>query len=331
MRALVLDRYKTTPQLRDLPSPEPGPGDLLVDIHAASVNPVDTKTRDGGIKILVNYRTPFVLGNDLSGVVAKVGPGVNRFKVGDAVYARLDKDRIGAFAEQVLIRESAAAVKPKNLTHVEAASIPLVGLTTWQALVGLAKLEKGQSVLIHAGSGGLGTFAIQFAHQLGARVATTVSARNEALVRGLGADVVVDYRSTQFEKVVRDVDVVLDTQGGDTLMRSFQVIKPGGMIVSVNGVPDGKFGKTYGLNPFLVAALSLMTWKVTRAAKKSRARFEWLFMRASGEQLSKITTLIEEGKIRPVIDRVFPLGQALEALAYSETGRATGKVVIQVR
>ena len=331
MRALVLERYKTTPVLREWPEPQPGPGELVVEVHAASVNPVDNKIRDGGIKILANYQTPFVMGNDCSGVVLRVGPGVTRFRVGDAVYARIQKDRIGTFTEQALLTEAAVALKPAKLSHVEAASIPLVGLTTVQALVDRAQLKPGQSVLIHAGSGGLGTFAIQYAKQLGARVATTCSARNEVLVRELGATEVVDYRTQRFEEVLHDLDVVLDTQGGDTTVRSFQALRPGGVVVSVNGIPDAKFARGYGLNPVLVAAMAFMSRKVTRAAKRRGARYEWLFMQENGAQLEQIAQLLEAGTIKPVIDKVFPFDQVLEALAYTEAGRATGKVVVNLK
>ena len=332
MRALVLERYKTTPVLRDWPEPQPGPSELVVEVHAASVNPVDNKIRDGGIKVLANYRTPFVMGNDCSGVVLRVGPGVTRFQVGDAVYARIQKDRIGTFAEQALLTEAAVARKPANLSHVEAASIPLVGLTTVQALVDRAQLTAGQSVLIHAGSGGLGTFAIQYAKQLGARVATTCSPRNEKLVRELGATDVVDYRTQRFEEVLHDLDVVLDTQGGDITVRSFRALKPGGVVVSVNGVPDAKFARGYGLNPVLVAAMAFMSRKVTRAAKQRGARYEWLFMQESGPQLEQIAKRLQDGvTLKPVIDRVFPFDQVLEALAYNEAGRATGKVVVNLK
>jgi NADPH:quinone reductase-like Zn-dependent oxidoreductase len=333
LKAIAIRRYGGNEHVRleEFPKPEPGPGDLLVEVHAASVNPVDFKIRNGGLKILTPYRMPLILGNDLSGVVAAVGPGVTRFRPGDEIYSRLDKDRIGTFAEFVLVRETAAARKPSKLTHTEAASIPLVGLTAWQALVELGHLSSGQSVLIHAGSGGVGTFAIQLARHLGAHVATTVGARNKELVRGLGAETIVDYKTTRFEDAVKDVDVVLDTQGGETLERSFAVAKVGGVVVSVGGTPDGKFAKAWGLNPFLVLALTFMSRKVTRLARIRGARYEYLFMRADGEALGRISALIDQGAIRSVLDKTFPLDQTAEALAYSESGRATGKVVITVK
>src|SRR4051794_15961737 len=225
MKALAIRRYKAPMEIMDLPRPEPGAGDLLVRVRAASVNPIDHKLRDGGVKVLLPYSFPLILGNDLAGDVEAVGPGVTRFKVGDAIYSRLDKDRIGAFAEYALVRETAAATKPERLDYVQAASLPLVGLTAWQALIDIAQLHAGQKVLIHAGSGGVGTFAIQLAKHLGARVATTASTKNHALVKSLGADLAIDYRTARFEELAQDQDVVFDTQAGETLLRSFDAIR----------------------------------------------------------------------------------------------------------
>lgn len=331
MKALAIRHYKGPMELMELPRPVPAPGDLLVRVRAASVNPVDYKIRAGGVKVMVPYTFPLILGNDLAGDVEAVGPGVTKFKVGDAVYARLDKDRIGAIAEYALVRESAAATKPSRLDYVQAASLPLVGLTAWQVLVDIAHLQAGQKVLIHAGSGGVGTFAIQLAKHLGAQVATTASARNHALVKELGADVVIDYKTTRFEDVVRDQDVVFDTQAGETLLRSFEVIRPGGIVVTVGGRPDGKFARTWGLSPPLVWILGFLNRKVARLARKKGARFEYWFMHASGEQLAKIGALVDEGVIKPVLDKTFDLESAAEAVSYVESGRAVGKVVVRMR
>ncbi len=259
-----------------------------------------------------------------------IGPGVTRFKVGDAIYSRLDNDRIGAIAEYALVRESAAAKKPARLDYVQAASLPLVGLTAWQALIDLARLQAGQKVLIHAGSGGVGTFAIQLAKHLGAQVATTASARNHALVKSLGADVAIDYKTTRFEEVAKDQDVVLDTQAGDTLLRSFEAVKPGGVVVTIGGRPDGKFARAWGLSLPLVWILGFLNRKVDRLARKKSVRFEYLFMRASGEQLEKIGALVDQGVIKPILDKTFPLEAAADAISYVESGRAVGKVVIRV-
>jgi NADPH:quinone reductase-like Zn-dependent oxidoreductase len=328
VKAALVHRYGDEVRIEEIPRPVPAPGDLLVGICAASVNPIDFKIRDGKLKTLIRDRMPLVLGNDLSGTVVETGSGVSRFRVGDEIFARLDKDLIGAFAEFALVRETAAARKPTRLSHVEAASIPLVGLTSWQAMVDIAKLQPGARVLIHAGSGGVGTFAIQLAKHLGAWVATTVGARNVELVRKLGADQAIDYRAQQFDEVLSDLDFVLDTQGDETLLRSFSVVKRGGCIVSVGALPDAKFARAWGLNPFLVLALGFLTRKETRLARDHGVRYEYLLMHASGDQLSRIAELIDGGIIQPVIDRTFPLEQVKEALAYSESGRATGKVVL---
>ncbi len=330
MKALAIRRYQAPMEMIELPRPEPGRGDLLVRVRAASVNPLDYKIRDGAVKVLIPYSFPLILGNDLAGDVEAVGPGVTRFKVGDAIYSRLDKDRIGAIAEYALVRESAAAKKPARLDYVQAASLPLVGLTAWQALIDLARLQPGQKILIHAGSGGVGTFAIQLAKHLGAQVATTASAKNHALVKSLGADVAIDYKTTRFEEVAKDQDVVFDSQGGETLLRSFEAVKPGGLVVTVGGRPDGKFARAWGLSLPLVWILGFLNRRVDRLASKKGARFEYLFMRANGEELERIGALVDQGVIRPILDKTFPLEAAAEAISYVESGRAVGKVVIRV-
>jgi len=330
MKALAIRHYKAAMEVMELPRPEPGSGDLLVRVRAASVNPLDYKIRSGGVKVMIQYSFPLILGNDLAGDVEAVGPGVTKFKVGDAIYSRLDRDRIGAFAEYALVRESAAAAKPARLDYVQAASLPLVGLTAWQALIDIARVRAGQKVLIHAGSGGVGTFAIQLGKHLGAEVVTTAGAKNHALVKSLGADVAIDYRTTRFETVAKDQDVVFDTQGGETLLRSFDAVKPGGMVVTVGGRPDAKFARAWGLSLPLVWILGFLNRKVDRLAKQKRARFEYLFMHASGEQLAKIGALVDQGVIRPIVDKTFSLPAAADAVSYVESGRAVGKVVIRV-
>ena len=332
MKAAVIDRYGSNDLVRvaEVAVPTIGPTDLLVRVRAASVNPLDVKTRRGEVKVLLEYRFPLVLGSDLAGEVVDLGARVTRFRKGDAVYARLDADRIGAFAEYAVVREGAAAPKPTNVTFEEAASLPLVALTAWQALVEIAELRAGQRALIHAGSGGVGSVAIQLAHHLGATVFTTVGRRNVDLVRRLGADVAIDYRSERFEDVARDCDVVLDSAGGDTLVRSFACVRPGGVVVSIGGTPSAAFARGWGLNPLLVFALGIMSRKATTAARRRGARYEYLFMRADGDQLREITRLVEAGAITPLVDRTFPLAQVRDALGYSESGRATGKVVIEV-
>jgi alcohol dehydrogenase len=328
MRAATIHRYRGEIRLEDRPRPEPGPGDLLVQVRAASVNPVDFKIREGKLKALVRDRFPLVMGSDLSGTV--VESRGTRFKAGDDVFARLDKDRIGTFAEFALVREGAAAPKPASLSHVEAASIPLVGLTAWQALIDIAHVQRGQRVLIHAGSGGVGSFAIQLAKHLGAWVATTVGARNVELVRGLGADEALDYRTERFDERLRDIDFVLDTQGGATLWRSFSVVRRGATVVSIGGLPDLKFARAWKMSPIYWLPLAWLSRRETRLARQTSARYEYLFMSPSGAQLEEIGALLAAKTIRPVVDRTFPLDQVVAALAYSESGHATGKVVITV-
>src|SRR5829696_8674978 len=334
MKAFIVERYGDAGAVLagEMPDPDVGEDDVLVQIHAASVNPLDLKTRDGAYKAILPYRVPFVLGNDLAGVVVGVGAGVTRFTVGDEVYARPNKNRIGTVAELLEIHQDDVATKPTTLTMQEAASIPLVGLTSWQALVERANLQKGQRVLIHAGSGGVGTIAIQLAKQLGASVATTTSTANVELVKDLGADVVVDYKKQAFETVLHDYDVVLDTLGGETLEKSLHVLKPGGKVISIAGPPDPAFAKELGANPVVSLVMTALSFRTRQRARRHHVTYSFLFMRASGDQLREVTALIEAGKIRPVVDRVFAFESTREALEYVEKGRAkAGKVVVSMK
>ncbi len=333
MKAFVVDRYGRKNGIRagDMPMPEPREDDVLIQIHAAGVNPVDSKIRDGEFKLILPYRLPLILGNDLAGVVVRVGSRVRRFKPGDEVYARPHKDRIGTFAEFIAVKEDGVALKPTALTMEEAASIPLVGLTAWQALIEKGQLKKGQKVLIHAGSGGVGTFAIQLAKHVGATVATTTSAQNIELVKRLGADIVIDYKKDDFSAILKDYDVVLDTQGGKALEKSLRVLKPGGKVIGIAGPPDPDFAKELGASWFLKTVMRFLSYRVRKAAKRHDVSYSFVFMRADGGQLSQIAMLIDAGAIRPVIDRVFPFESTEEALAYVETGRVKGKVVIKIR
>jgi NADPH:quinone reductase-like Zn-dependent oxidoreductase len=305
--------------------------EILVAIHAAGLNPLDAKIRDGEFKAILPYRPPLVLGHDMAGTVVRVGPKVRSFKPGDEVYARPRDGQIGTFAEFIAINEADVALKPRGLSMEEAASIPLVGLTAWQALVEVGKLAKGQKVLIHAGSGGVGVFAIQLAKHLGATVATTTSTANIGLVKSLGADVVVDYKTQAFEKVLSGYDLVLNSLDGDTLLKSLDVLKPGGKLISISGPPDPAFARRQGLNWVLRQVIGLLSSSVRKKAKGRGASYAFLFMRASGEQLGQITSLIDSGAIRPVIDRTFPFDATNDALAYVETGRAKGKVVVRLK
>jgi len=333
MKAFILDGYKKKGRLRlgEAPEPAPGPEDVLVEVHAAGLNPLDSKIRDGEFKPILPYRPPFILGHDVAGIVVRAGPKAERFKIGDEVYARVRDGRIGALAQFIAANEADLALKPKNLSMEEAASIPLVGLTAWQALVERAKLARGQKVLIHAGSGGVGTFAIQLAKHLGATVATTTSTANVELVRSLGADVVIDYRTQDFAKVLSGYDVALNSLDGETLEKSLGVLKPGGKLISISGPPDPGFARAHGANWALRQLFGLLSFGIRSKAQRRGVDYSFLFMRADGEQLGRITSLIEAGAIRPVLDRVFPFEAVNDAFAYIETGRSKGKVVIKVK
>ncbi|WP_457155192.1 NADP-dependent oxidoreductase [Mesorhizobium sp. P5_C1] len=333
MKAFVVDKYnkKGILRLAEMPEPELADNDVLVEIHAAGVNLLDSKIKTGEFKPILPYRPPFILGHDVAGKVNRVGSKVRKFKPGDEVYARPRDGRIGTFAEIIAINEADVALKPENLSMEEAASIPLVGLTAWQVLVERAGLKKGQKVFIQAGSGGVGTFAIQLAKHLGATIATTAGAASADLARGLGADVVVDYRKDDFEKALSGYDVVLNSQDAKTLEKSLNVLKPGGKLISISGPPDPEFAREKGLNLMLRLILRLLSRGIRTKARRRGVTFSFLFMWAQGDQLGKITALIESGTIRPVVDRVFPFEATNEALAYVESGRAKGKVVIKVR
>ncbi|MEU1805748.1 NADP-dependent oxidoreductase [Streptomyces sp. NPDC019937] len=329
MKTFMVERYGDGVRAGDMPDPRVGADDVLVRIHAASVNPLDVKLQDGDFKAILPYRLPLILGNDLAGVVVRVGSAVTGFAVGDEVYARPDKDRIGTFAELIAVHQDDVAIKPATLTMAEAASLPLVALTSWQALVERAQVRPGQKILIHAGSGGVGTIAIQLAEHLGAHVATTVSTAKVDLVKQLGADIVVDYKKQAFETVLDGYDVVLDTLGGETLEKSLRVLKPGGKVIGIAGPPDAAFARELGANAFLRLAMSALSFTTRRRAKRRGVTYSFLFMKASGDQLRELTPLVDAGKIRPVVDRVFPFEETREAMAYVEKGRAkAGKVVV---
>ncbi len=333
MKAFAIDRYKSKDggRIVDMPRPDVGVNDVLVQVQAAGVNLLDAKISDGEFKIFLPYRFPLVLGNDVAGVVVEVGPAVRRFKPGDEVYARPDKDRIGTFAEFIAMNEADVAIKPAELTMEEAASVPLVGLTAWQALVEIAELKPGQKVFVQAGTGGVGTFAIQLAKHLGATVATTASAANFELVKGLGADVLIDYKSEDFETVLNGYDVVLHSQDSKTLDKSLRVLKPGGKLISISGPPDPAFATEIGAPWYVKPIMYVLSFGARRKAKRLNVTFSFLFMRASGDQLSEITALIDQGVIRPVVERVFPFESTTDALDFVATGRAKGKVVVKVR
>ena len=333
MQAYIVERYgkKNALRLADMPTPELRDDEILVQVHAAGVNLIDSKIRSGEFKLILPYATPFILGHDVAGIVTQVGRGVRQYKVGDEVYSRPDDLRIGTFAEFIAIKESSLAPKPKNLTMEEAASIPLVALTAWQALVEKAKLKKGQKVFIQAGSGGVGTFAIQLAKHLAATVATTTSTSNVSWVKELGADVVIDYKKEDFERVLSDYDVALNSQDSKTLAKSMHVLKPGGKLITISGPADPAFAEEIKASWFVKQVINLLSLGTRRMARRLQVDFSFLFMKANGSQLKQITSLIESGAIRPVVDKVFPFESTNAALAYVESGRAKGKVVIKVR
>lgn len=334
MRALVLKRYARSDQIAfvDIPRPVPKPDEILVQVHAAGLNPIDNMIPKGTFKPILRLQLPATLGSDLAGVVVEVGSRVTRFKAGDAVFASIfDLSGTGALADFALVPESAAALKPANLDFVQAASIPMVGLTSWQALKERARLKPGQKVFIPAGAGGIGTFAIQLAKSLGARVGTTTSSGNIDLMRSLGADEVIDYKQQRFEEVLRDYDAVLGTVRGDAIEKSLRILKPGSSVVSLVGPPDAAFARARGMKFFMVFLFGLLSRKIIRHASKRGAAYSFLFVHSDGRQLAEIGELLKAGRIRPVIDKVFPFEQAKEALGYLEKGRAKGKVVVRIR
>lgn len=332
VKAAVIHRYGGPEVLRieERPEPEVHPSDVLIDVAAASLNPLDFKLREGKVKLVLRLDLPQILGCDVAGRVRAVGSAVTRFKVGDEVFARLEKDRMGAFAERVAAHERVVALKPARSSFEEAASLPLAALTSLQALRTSAKLQPQQRVLIHAGAGGVGTLAIQIAKALGLWVATTTSTKNVELVRSLGADEVVDYTKARFVEKLRGLDAVFDTLGAESEIASFEVVKPGGVVVGISGLPDAAFAKQW-LPWFVRPALPLLTIRRTLAAKRAKARFEYLFMRADGAELAEIGHWVEAGVVRPILHQTFPFHEVHAAFAELERGRARGKIVLAMR
>ncbi|WP_430606295.1 NADP-dependent oxidoreductase [Enterococcus sp. DIV0180] len=331
MKAAVIDTYKQpTPKIKEVPIPDIRSNDVLVKIVAASINPIDIKTKDGGLKMVLSYDMPIIMGSDFAGIITAVGEKVTNYSIGDAVYGRVQKNRIGTFAEYIAVDQGAIALKPKNINFEEAASIPLVGLTSYQALHDIMQIQPGQKVMIQGGSGGIGTIAIQLAKYLGAYVATTTSANNFDLVKSLGADYPINYQTTNFAEVLQDYDYVFDTRGGATLEAAFKIIKPGGKVVSIAGLPNYRFGKEYGVPLWKQFAFKMVTRNLTKLEKQTQASYTFLFMKPSGTQLDVLRHLIEAEIIKPVIDRIVPLSEVKEALSYSQSGRATGKIILQM-
>ncbi|WP_445346831.1 NADP-dependent oxidoreductase [Acinetobacter bohemicus] len=330
MKAAYINRYGNINDvlLDEQSTPVLTENDVLIKVHAASINPLDLRVLEGEFKAILPVQFPFILGNDFAGTVVQIGSNVTQFKIDDEVYAKTDSN--GAFAEYTVAQQSSLALKPQNISMELAASLPLVSLTAWQALVEIAKVKAGQKVLIHAGSGGVGSIAIQLAKHLGATVATTTSGKNIRWVKELGADTIIDYKTTDFEQVLKDYDVVLDTQGGKTLEKSLNILKRGGRIISISGPPDREFAEAIHANWLLKCIIPLLSWSIRNKAKKKGITYSFLFMQPNGQQLSEISKLVESGKINPIVDKTYAFTEIKDAFQYVNTGRAKGKVVLKV-
>lgn len=333
MRAFVLTRYggPDAMELRDLPKPSPGPGEVLIQVYAAGLNPIDFKLRQGTMRVIHRYRLPIIAGSELSGVVVAKGSGVTRFAEGDRVFTRVEKQQLGAFAEFAAVREEMVAHMPTSVEFTTAAGVPLAGLTALQALRDELRVTSGQQIFIPGGAGGVGTFAIQLGKRLGARIATTASARGEALVRGLGADVMVDYTRESFNQVLRDYDGALDLIGGDTLVKTFGIVKRGATVVSIAGVPEPQTARQdLQAGPTLAALFWAASWRIRRKARKHGVAYRYFFMHPSGSDLAELAALIDQQQLQVMIDRIFPFARIADAFAYLEQGHAKGKVVVQM-
>jgi NADPH:quinone reductase-like Zn-dependent oxidoreductase len=331
MRAYVLNHYggPEGSRLMEVPAPAPRPRDILVEVRAAGLNPVDFKFRQGKLRAILRPRLPFVLGNELAGEVIAIGGDVKRFHVGDRVFARVAKDRAGAFAEQACVDEDDAACMPRNLDFTAAAAVPLAGLTALQALRDELHVKPGQKVFISGGAGGVGTFAIQIAKWLGAHVTTTASQRGEGLVRSLGCDEVMDYTSQDISKTGARFDAGFDLIGGKTLEQMFEIMKPGTKIVSVAAIPEPQTAiRDLGGRRALSAIFWLISFGIRSRARRAGISYRYLFMHPSGSDLARLAELIEQGKLKVTIDRTYPFAKIAEALDYVESGRAKGKVVV---
>ena len=308
MKAVRVHQYGGPEVLKyeEAPRPNPGPGEVLVRIRAAGVNPVDWKVREGHMREALAYRMPFVPGWDVSGVVEATGPNVTQLNTGDEVYGYPSVVRNGAYAEYAVVPEAELALKPRSVDHVEAASVPMAALTAWQGLFDAGDLRTDQKVLIHGGAGGVGSFAIQLARWRGAFITATASGRNQEFLRNLGADLTIDYEKSRFDRLVCDVDLVLDTVGGDTLRRSWKVLKKGGILVSTVEAPDAGLAQVHDVRAALVDT------------------------QANPAQLAEIAGLVDAGMVRPIVEAVFPLNEARNAQELSQTGHARGKIVLKV-
>jgi NADPH:quinone reductase-like Zn-dependent oxidoreductase len=328
MRAFVFDKYKQPVHEAAVPEPTVGERDVLIRVDAAGLNHLDERLRQGEFKAILSYKTPVILGHDLAGTVIRVGAKVRDFAAGDLVYARARDFRIGTFAERIAVDETDVALAPASISTVEAASLPLVALTAWQALVEKGNVKPGQKVLIHAGAGGVGSIAIQLAKHLGATVATTVSGQNADFVRELGADVIIDYRTQDFENELSGYDFVLDPLGGENLAKSLKVLRRGGKAVGISGPPTPEFAKAVGLNPIVRLVVGALSRKTRSLAKNRGVTYEFLLMHASGDQLRQIAALVDGATIRPIVSTTFRFDETPEALASLGKTSIRGKAVI---
>lgn len=332
MQAVLVAKKGAAPELTETTIPTIGVHDLLVNVRAASYNPVDNRVRKGNVNIVMKKKPgfPFVMGYDFAGTVVQVGSDVTKFNVGDNVYGRTRNDRPGSFANFMTVDEADVAVKPQSVSMSEAAALPLVGLTAYEALRERMKLTAGQKILILAGAGGVGTIAIQMAKQMGAYVATTASKKGYDLVKRLGADEIIDYHATDFSDVLHDYDAVLDTQGGDDLVKAFQIVKPSGTVVSLAGMPDAKFANAQQLGWFKARLFGLAAHKITKLAAQRHVNYHFLFMDANGDQVTSLTKLVETAALKPIIDRKFNFDDAIGAINYAMSGHAKGKVIMEM-
>ncbi len=334
MKSLMITKYgdiNSSLEEQEIAKPALEENQILIKAYSSSFNPIDFKIVRGDFKAMGKVTFPIGTGRDVSGIIEEIGKNIKKFKKGDKVYSRVNESHVGTMAEYVVSNVKDIALMPSNLSFDESASIPLVGLTTYQALEDIAKLSKGEKILIHAGSGGIGTFAIQLAKHLGAHVTTTTSTKNISFVKGLGADKVIDYTSENYLDEGAVFDVVFDTLGGEHTLNSFKVIKNEGRVISISGAIDGATAEQFGLNKFIRMILAFQARKVTRAASKKNAMYRFLFMSPNGEQLKKIAKLYESGEIKPIIDKTYNFSEAIQALEYLSKGHARGKVIVKIR
>ena len=334
MKSLMITKYgdiNSSLEEQEIAKPALEENQILIKAYSSSFNPIDFKIVRGDFKAMGKVTFPIGTGRDVSGIIEEIGKNIKKFKKGDKVYSRVNESHVGTMAEYVVSNVKDTALIPSNLSFDESASIPLVGLTSYQALEDIAKLSKGEKILIHAGSGGIGTFAIQLAKHLGAHVTTTTSTKNISFVKGLGADKVIDYTSENYLDEGAVFDVVFDTLGGEHTLNSFKVIKNEGRVISISGAIDGATAEQFGLNKFIRMILAFQARKVTRAASKKNAMYRFLFMSPNGEQLKKIAKLYESGEIKPIIDKTYNFSEAIQALEYLSKGHARGKVIVKIR